>query len=134
MKKLDIYLTILVLVLLLLIWLMDSENLIRIVVYLFVIFGLYTSAFIRKFKKRKNNWDVSERGIIVLSCGHLLITMLFIASGGLGQNTDWVVSVGEFILYLMLMMMFTMLVVCKCVVTKLREEESEKVEKIDDQG
>ncbi|MPN42872.1 hypothetical protein SDC9_190430 [bioreactor metagenome] len=110
---------------------MDSENLIRIVVYLFVIFGLYTSAFIRKFKKRKNNWDVSRRGIIVLSCGHLFITMLFIASGGLGHNADWVVSVGEFILYLMLMMMFTMLVVCKCVVTKLREKESEKV---DDQG
>ena len=67
MKKLDIYLTILVLVLLLLIWVMDSENLIRIILYLLVIFGLYTSAFIRKFKGRRRDWDVSWHGIAVLS-------------------------------------------------------------------
>ena len=126
MKKLDIYLTILVLLLLLLIWLMDSENLIRIIVYLFVIFGLYTSAFIRKFKGRKRDWDVSWRGITVLAGGHLLVTMLFIASGGLSPTTDWVVSVGEFVLYLALMIMFTMLVVCKCVVRSLRREEENK--------
>lgn len=132
MKKLDIYLTILVLVLLLLIWLMDSENLIRIILYLLVIFGLYTSAFIRKFKGRKRDWDVSWRGISVLAGGHLLVTLLFIASGGLSPNTDWVVSVGEFVLYLALMIMFTMLVVCKCVVKSLKREEGYKT--TDNQG
>lgn len=126
MKKLDIYLTILVLVLLLLIWLMDSENLIRIILYLLVIFGLYTSAFIRKFKGRKRDWNVSWRGITVLAGGHLLVTMLFIASGGLSPTTDWVVSAGEFVLYLALMIMFTMLVVCKCVVRSMRREGENK--------
>lgn len=126
MKKLDIYLTILVLVLLLLIWLMDSENLIRIILYLLVIFGLYTSAFIRKSKGRKRDWDVSWRGITVLAGGYLLVTMLFIASGGLSPTTDWVVSVGEFVLYLALMIMFTMLVVCKCVVRSMRREGENK--------
>lgn len=126
MKKLDIYLTILVLVLLLLIWVMDSENLIRIILYLLVIFGLYTSAFIRKFKGRRRDWDVSWHGIAVLSGGHLLVTLLFIASGGLNPSTDWVVSAGEFVLYLALMIMFTMLVVCKCVVRSLRREEENK--------
>jgi len=132
MKKLDIYLTILVLMLLLLIWLMDSENLIRIVVYLFVIFGLYTSAFIRKLKGRRRDWDVSMHGIAVLSGGHLLVTLLFIASGGLSPTTDWVVSVGEFVLYLALMIMYTMLVACKCVVRDLRREEENR--KNTDQG
>lgn len=126
MKKLDIYLTILVLVLLLLIWLMDSENLIRIILYLLVIFGLYTSAFIRKFKGRKRDWNVSWRGITVLAGGYLLVTMLFIASGGLSPTTDWVVSAGEFVLYLALMIMFTMLVVCKCVVRSMRREGENK--------
>ena len=126
MKKLDIYLTILVLVLLLLIWVMDSENLIRIILYLLVIFGLYTSAFIRKFKGRKRDWNVSWRGITVLAGGHLLVTMLFIASGGLSPTTDWVVSAGEFVLYLALMIMFTMLVVCKCVVRSMRREGENK--------
>ena len=56
----------------------------------------------------------------------MLVTLLFIASGGLSPNTDWVVSAGEFVLYLALMIMFTMLVVCKCVVRSLRREEENK--------
>jgi len=115
MKKLDIYIAIVVVLILLLILFTDPQNLLRIVIYLAIVFGLYFAAYFKRLRERRKDWDISNRGLIFLICGHVFITMLFIASRGLDKTDDWVVSVGEFILYISLMVVFSMLVICKCV-------------------
>lgn len=115
MKKLDIYLAIVVVLILLLILLTDPQNLLRSVIYFAIVFGLCFFPYFKKLRERRKDWDISNRGLIFLICGHVFITMLFIASRGLDKTDDWIVSVGEFILYISLMIVFSMLVICKCV-------------------
>lgn len=113
MKKLDIYLVVLTIIILLLVWLNDSENLIQIVLYLAVVIGLFFSAAARRIKGKQNLIDVSKRGLVALISGHFLITVLFMLTGALREE-DQVVSTGVFLVYLSLMVLYTLVVVSKC--------------------
>jgi len=113
MKKLDIYLATLTIIVLLLVWVSDSENLFKIVLYLAVFIGLFISAAARRIKGEQNLIDVNKKGLIALICGHVLITILFILTGALKEK-DVVVTIGVFLVYISLMVLYTIVVVSKC--------------------
>jgi len=113
MKKLDIYLATLTIVVVLLVWTSDSENLFKIVLYLAVFIGLFISAAARRIKGKQNLIDVSKKGLIALICGHVLITILFVLTGALKEK-DMVVTTGVFLVYISLMVLYTLVVVSKC--------------------
>ena len=117
MKKLDIYFALLTIIIVVLILLYDSEKLITFVLYLVVLLGLYFSAAIRKIMGKQKRADVSKNGFIVLITGHILITLLFFLTGFLKEH-DGVVATGEFLIYLSLMILFSIVVVTNCSVSK----------------
>lgn len=113
MKKLDLYLLILALGVLLLIWRYETGEVVRIVAYLAVILGLYFSIALARIKRKKRRRDVSWRGLAVLATGHILMTVLFFWNNNPDEKR-WIVSAGEFLIYLSLLVFFTIVVVANC--------------------
>ena len=110
MKKLDIYLIVLTATVILLICRYDSANLLKIVLYNLVIIGLYTSIVITKIKRKKKMVEVSNKGLIVLVTGHSLLTLLFFMTGSFNQP-ETIASIGGFIIYISLLVLFTLVVI-----------------------
>jgi len=125
MKKLDIYLIVLTAVVILLIWRYDSANLVKIVLYLLIIIGLYLSIVLTKIKKKRKRVEVSHKGFVVLATGHTLLTLLFFMTGSFNEP-DTIVSTGEFIIYLALLILFTLVVVANCSLKQdaIKQDES----------
>lgn len=113
MKKLDIYLIILTAAVILLIWRYDSASLIKIMLYLLIIIGLYLSIVLTKIKRKRKRTEVSTKGFIVLATGHSLLTLLFFMTGSFNEP-DTIVSTGEFLIYLALLILFTLMVIANC--------------------
>lgn len=113
MKKLDLYLLILALGVILLIWRYETGEVVRIVAYLAVILGLYFSIALARIKRKKRRRDVSWRGLAVLATGHILMTVLFFWNNNPDEKR-WIVSAGEFLIYLSLLVFFTIVVVANC--------------------
>jgi len=113
MKKLDLYLLILALGVLLLIWRYETGEVVKIVAYLAAILGLYFSIALARIKRKKKRRDVSWKGLAVLATGHILMTILFFWNNN-SDEKDWIVSAGEFLIYLALIVFFTIVVVANC--------------------
>ena len=113
MKKLDLYLLLLALGVLLLIWRYETGEVVRIIAYLVVILGLYFSIALARIKRKKRRRDVSWRGLAVLATGHTLMTVLFFWNNDPDEKR-WVASAGEFLIYLALLIFFTIVVVANC--------------------
>lgn len=127
MKKLDIYLIVLTVAVILLIWRYDSADLIKIMLYLLIILGLYLSIVLTKINRKIKRTEVSTKGFIVLATGHSLLTLLFFMTGSFNEK-DTIVSTGEFLIYLALLILFTLMVIANCSLKQvsLKGEEKDK--------
>ena len=125
MKKLDIYLIVLTVAVILLIWRYDSADLIKIMLYLLIILGLYLSIVLTKIKRKIKRTEVSTKGFIVLATGHSLLTLLFFMTGSF-KETDTIVSTGEFLIYLALLILFTLMVIANCSLKQVSNKGDEQ--------